>query len=96
MAIQSFSDKDAEYFFITGEIKKGVKWCDVLKIVMRKLDMLHYAAQLNDLRVPPGNRLESLTGKYEGFYSIRINQQWRIIFRWTIAGPCDVEIIDYH
>lgn len=96
MAIQSFSDKDTEFFFITGEIKKRVKWHDISAIAMRKLDMLHYAAQLRDLQAPPGNKLKSLKGIYEGFYSIRINKQWRIIFRWTVSGPSDVQIIDYH
>lgn len=58
--------------------------------------MLDAAANLNDLRVPPGNRLERLTGDRAGQYSIRINDQWRICFRWTKSGPADVEIVDYH
>jgi toxin HigB-1 len=61
-----------------------------------KLAMLNRAATLQDLRVPPGNRLEQLRGDRAGQYSIRINQQWRICFRWTQAGPEDVQIIDYH
>lgn len=63
---------------------------------MRKLDMLNAAHVLDDLKAPPGNRLEALKGDLAGFHSIRINSQWRIIFRWTPSGPEDVEIIDYH
>jgi toxin HigB-1 len=62
----------------------------------RKLAMLDAAETLADLRVPPGNRLEKLAGDRAGQYSIRINQQWRICFQWTDAGPEDVEITDYH
>jgi toxin HigB-1 len=58
--------------------------------------MLDAAEMLGDLRVPPGNRLEKLTGDMAGFYSIRINQQWRVCFRWSDAGPEDVGIVDYH
>ncbi len=62
----------------------------------RKLDMLHAAHELLDLRVPPGNRLEKLKGKLKEFHSIRINDQYRIVFRWTSGGAEDVEIVDYH
>jgi len=58
--------------------------------------MLHYAANLNDLRVPPGNRLEALRGDLSGSHSIRINDQWRIVFKWTPGGPDEVRITDYH
>ena len=58
--------------------------------------MLHYAAHLDDLKAPPGNRLESLRVDLKGFHSIRINEQWRIVFRWTDAGPYEVRITDYH
>jgi proteic killer suppression protein len=58
--------------------------------------MLDYAADLRDLRSPPGNRLEALKGTWSGFYSIRINDQWRIVFRWTEHGPEDVDVVDYH
>ena len=58
--------------------------------------MLDAAENLEDLRVPPGNRLEALRGDRAGQHSIRINQQWRICFTWTVAGPADVEIVDYH
>ncbi len=63
---------------------------------MRKLWILDAVASLSDLRVPPGNRLEKLSGKYAGCYSIRINDQWRICFRWDGDNAHDVEIIDYH
>jgi toxin HigB-1 len=63
---------------------------------LRKLMIMHAAEQLDDLRVPPGNRLEKLSGDRAGQYSIRINQQWRICFTWTSSGPTDIEIIDYH
>ena len=63
---------------------------------MRKLAMLNRAGRLDDLRVPPGNRLEALKGDRLGQHSIRINDQWRVCFRWTDAGAADVEIIDYH
>jgi len=65
-------------------------------VARRKLRQLEIAARLDDLRVPPGNRLEALRGDRQGQYSIRINDQWRICFRWTAAGAEDVEIVDYH
>jgi toxin HigB-1 len=68
----------------------------VSSIAARKLDMLHYASVLDDLRSPPGNRLELLKGSRAGFYSIRVNDQWRVVFRWTPEGPHDVDIVDYH
>jgi len=58
--------------------------------------MLDYAALLADLASPPGNRLEALKGKLAGFHSIRINDQWRVVFRWTASGPADVDVRDYH
>ena len=63
---------------------------------MRKLAMLHRAALLDDLRVPPGNRLEALSGDRKGQHSIRINQQWRLCFVWSEARATEVEIVDYH
>jgi proteic killer suppression protein len=63
---------------------------------MRKLRALHYAATLNFLRSPPGNRLEALQGARKGQHSIRINRKWRVCFVWTEHGPKDVEIVDYH
>jgi toxin HigB-1 len=66
------------------------------RIALRKLLILDAADSLDDLRVPPGNRLEKLRGDRTNQYSIRVNQHWRICFRWTAAGPEDVEIVDYH
>ena len=96
MAIQSFSDINTELFFHSSTVKKGLGWSSVQSVARRKLDMLNYAFQLNDLRSPPGNRLESLSGNLKGFYSIRINDQWRIVFKWAKVGPSDVRICDYH
>lgn len=69
---------------------------DIEKVARRKLMQLEIAGNINDLRVPPGNLLEKLKGSLEGLYSIRINDQWRICFRWTTLGPEDVQIVDYH
>ena len=68
----------------------------IQKVALRKLEMLDYAAGLNDLRVPPANRLEALQGKRKGQHSIRINDQWRICFVWHNKDAYDVEIVDYH
>ena len=62
----------------------------------RKLVMMNAAAKLEDLRVPPGNRLEAIKGDRKGQHSIRVNQQWRVCFRWTESGPANVTIVDYH
>ena len=96
MPIQSFSDRAAQELFETGKARKKIGWSNIRKVVLRKLDMQHYAHKLDDLRSPPGNHLELLKGNLEGFYSIRINEQWRVIFDWTESGPANVEIIDYH
>ena len=69
---------------------------DLQRMANRKLLIIDAAETLNDLRVPPGNRLEQLRGDRAGQYSIRINDQWRVCFSWTAAGAADVEIIDYH
>ncbi|MBW3563826.1 MAG: type II toxin-antitoxin system RelE/ParE family toxin [Acidobacteria bacterium] len=94
--MRSFSDPALEKFFRGGPIPRRAGWRSVAKIALRKLDMIDYAEILSDLRSPPGNRLEALKGSLEGFHSIRINDQWRIIFRWTDLGVIDVEITDYH
>ena len=91
--IKSFRCKDTQTLFETGKTKRF----SVIKAVAeRKLILLQAAAELDDLRSPPGNRLEALNGDREGQYSIRINRQWRGCFRWTDDGPEDVEIVDYH
>ncbi len=96
MAIQSFADTEVETFFIGGFAPKRAGWAGVAQVVKRKLDMLDYAHRLDDLRSPPGNRLEALKGNLVGLHSIRINDRWRVIFRWTDAGPADVDVVDYH
>lgn len=96
MAIQSFGDRSTQEFFADGRLRKGAKWASVAKIVERKLDILDYAERLDDLRSPPGNRLEALRGEWAGWYSIRVNRQWRVVFRWTNSGPERVRVIDYH
>lgn len=96
MAIQSFSDKNTEEFFTTGHIRKGIGWANLSQIAKRKLDMLHYAAQIDDLRAPPGNKLQALKRDLKGFHSIRINEQWRVAFKWSESGPSNVMITDYH
>ena len=96
MAIQSFSDNDTEIFFKSGKLGKGVRWANVSRIARRKLDMLHYAIRLSDLRAPPGNKLEALKGDLIGYHSIRINEQYRICFVWAETEPDQVEIVDYH
>jgi toxin HigB-1 len=78
-----------------GEALKGFP-ADLLKVARRKLNYLDAAISLEDLRSPPGNRLEALKGDRLGQHSIRINDQFRICFKWTIEGPADVEFVDYH
>ena len=72
------------------------RFVNIEAVARRKLRQLEIAGRLDDLRIPPGNRLEALKGVRSGEYSIRINDQWRLCFRWTDAGPRDVEIVDYH
>jgi proteic killer suppression protein len=96
MAVQSFANKALERFFFDGAIPKRAGWSGVARVVARKLDILDYAERLGDLASPPGNRLEALKGNMIGYHSIRINDQWRVIFRWTDAGPMDVDVVDYH
>ncbi len=96
MAIQSYANRRVERFFVEGRLPKRAGWGNVAKVALRKLDMLDYAEMLTDLASPPGNRLEALKGNLTGFHSIRVNDQWRVVFRWTVSGPADVDIRDYH
>jgi proteic killer suppression protein len=92
--LQSFRGKDTERVWQRRQSKRFDQ--QTQRAALRKLLILDAADQLRDLRVPPGNRLEKLKGDRANTYSIRINDQWRICFRWTRAGPEDVEIVDYH
>ena len=92
--IRSFKDKDTEAIFNGKFVRRIPK--QVAPLAARKLNQVHAAGSLEDLRIPPGNRLEALKGDRKGQHSIRINDQWRICFRWTNAGPDAVEIVDYH
>ena len=91
--IRSFKCSDTEALSAGVRVKRFV---NITAVARRKLRQLEIAARLDDLRVPPGNRLEALKGKRSGQYSIRINEQRRVCFRWTDAGTEDVEIVDYH
>ena len=92
--IKAFKDKETEKVF-KGQFSKKLPQ-DIQRIAERKLIMLHKAANLHDLKVPPANRLEALKGKRQGQHSIRINDQWRICFVWRDGHAHDVEIVDYH
>jgi proteic killer suppression protein len=92
--IQSFGDADTERVWRRERVRRFGS--DLQRRANRKLLINDAAETLNDLRVPPGNRLERLRGERVGQYSIRINDQWRICFTWSAAGPANVEIIDYH
>jgi toxin HigB-1 len=92
--IQSFKDKEAQRIFRRQRSRKLPH--DIQQVAFRKLRMLNRAMTLNDLRVPPANRLEKLKGDRAGQYSIRINDQWRICFEWRDGDAYDVEIEDYH
>lgn len=91
--IQSFGDKDTEQLF---RQEHNRRFGSIARIALRKLIQLNNARLLSDMAVPPGNKLESLSGNLKGFYSIRINAQWRIIFEWDEKGPSKVSIVDYH
>lgn len=96
--IRSFRDAGTEDLFYGRDSKAARRRLPVALWVVasRKLDAVDQAGELGDLRVPPGNRLEGLRGDRAGQHSIRINDQYRICFRWTASGPEDVEIVDYH
>lgn len=92
--LRSFADKDTERVWKRQRVRNLD--LDAQRAALRKLLILDAAEALDDLRIPLGNRLEMLKGDRSGSYSIRINRQWRICFRWTSTGPEDVEIVDYH
>jgi toxin HigB-1 len=92
--IESFKDSDTERVWHRQHVRRF--GAELQRIANRKLLILDAAETLADLRVPPGNRLEALRGDRAGQHSIRVNDQWRICFTWTTAGPANVEITDYH
>ncbi len=96
--IRSFAGEATENVFNGVNTLRARRACprSLWTVAVRKLDQLDSAGLLDDLRVPPGNRLEALSGKRRGQYSIRINAQYRICFQWTEDGPSDVDIVDYH
>ena len=95
--IGSFYDTDLEAFYYEGLGRRTRRIpADIRSAVRRKLDMLRVAETLSDLRVPPANRLEALVGRWRGWHSIRVNDQWRIVFRWIDDRTFDVRLIDYH
>ena len=91
--IRSFRCSDTQSLYESGESRR---FASIARVAVRKLALLDAAVTLQFLRSPAGNRLEVLRGDKAGRYSIRINDQWRLCFRWTAAGPEDVEIVDYH
>ena len=91
--IVNFADKDTESIAHGYRVKQFDSFA---RIAQRKLRQLEIAGSIQDLRIPPGNRLEKLAGNRDGQWSLRINDHFRICFRWTAAGPADVEIVDYH
>ena len=91
--IQSFADKDTEELF---KFERNRRFAALSRVALRKLIQMNQAGALSDLAMPPGNHLEALSGRLSGFHSIRINDQWRIVFRWTDAGPEQVAIVDHH
>lgn len=92
--IQSFADPETERIWAGRQSRKLPP--EIQSVALRKLRLLNQARRLQDLAVPPGNRLEALRGDRRGQYSIRINDQWRICFEWQDGGPTHVGIIDYH
>lgn len=92
--LKSFGSKETEK--IWNGVRSSKIPPEVQKVGKRKLRMLNNSIDLNDLRIPPSNRLEKLGGNLRGFYSIRINDQWRIVFNWRAGHAFEVEIVDYH
>lgn len=88
-----YADRNTEQLAAGQPVRKFVAF---ERVALRKIRQLQIAQSLSDLRIPPGNRLEKLEGNWKGFWSMRINDQYRICFRWTDAGPADVQIVDYH
>jgi proteic killer suppression protein len=96
--IQTFAEEGTEDIFNGTTSRRARKTCpaSLIAVAVRKLDLVDSAVDLEDLRIPPGNRLEPLAGDRKGQYSIRINERYRVCFRWTPQGAFDVQIVDYH
>lgn len=95
--IAGFRDSALESLYYDGPSKKSKRIpAEIHAVIRRKLDQLNSAIELGDLRVPPANRLEALKGERAGCYSIRVNDQWRVVFRWTGDAAHGVELVDYH
>ena len=95
--IESFGNRFAEDLYYDRSSRDVRRFAaELRRAARRKLLYLHDAGELRDLRVPPGNRLEALKGKLAGYHSIRINDQWRVIFRWNSGNAGDVQVVDYH
>lgn len=95
--IESFGDPATEDLFHNRQTRRVRSFPpNIARAALRKLDVIETAHCLQDLRTPPGNRLEALKGNLQGFYSIRVNEQWRIIFRWSENSAHQVSLIDYH
>ncbi len=92
--IQSFADKETEKIW-EGEYSKRLP-TEIQNTARRKLRILNNAQDISDLKIPPANRLEKLTGKLKAYHNIRVNRQWRVVFRWIGNDAYDVEIVDYH
>ena len=95
--IESFGNRLAEDLFYDRSSRDVRRFAaELRRVARRKLLFVHDAGELSDLRVPPGNRLEALKGKLAGYHSIRINDQWRIVFRWKSSNAEDIQVVDYH
>ena len=95
--IASFGDQATSDFYHGARTRRARSFpSDIASVALRKLDMINAAQALLDLRSPSGNRLEALRGSWRGFHSIRVNDQWRIVFRWAEAAAHDVQLLDYH
>ena len=92
--LHSFADRDTERLFRREPVRRFP--AELQRLMLRKLGLVDAAEQLVDLRIPPGNRLEKLKGDRAGQHSIRVNDQWRVCFRWKDGNAFDVEIVDYH
>jgi proteic killer suppression protein len=95
--IVSFGDAGTADLFHGRATQRARRFpAEIVKVALRKLDVLNAAARLDDLRRPPGNRLEALRGDLRGFHSVRVNEKWRVIFRWRDGDASEVRLVDYH